>query len=171
MDAIVNRVTESGLLTLDLSSYLPNAADAAEFDIKPFLFREMILKEKDYRAALQQNNWEAYHNKHVAIFCSADAIVPVWAYMLAATYLQGIATSVYFGTSAEMNKQLLLQQIEQVDAETYRDKRVVIKGCGDISIPDEAYVAMTFRLKPVVKSIMYGEPCSTVPVYKKAKAE
>jgi len=171
MDAIVNRVSESGLLTLDLSSYLPDAAQAAEFDIKPFLFREMILKEKDYRAALQQHNWANYENKHVAIFCSADAIVPVWAYMLAATYLQGKAATVYFGTLAEMQKNLLLERIAQVDAAAYLDKRIVIKGCGDIAIPDEAYVAMTFKLKPVVKSIMYGEPCSTVPVYKKAKAE
>jgi hypothetical protein len=171
METLVNRVAESGLLTLDLSNVLPKEADAMSFDLKPFLYMEMILKEKDYRAALQQHNWQAYQGKQVALFCSADAIVPVWAYMLAATYLQGIATSVYFGNPAEMQKHILLQNIEKLDTETYRDKRVVIKGCGDISIPDEAYVAISVKLKPLVKSLMYGEPCSTVPVYKKAKTE
>lgn len=167
MDTIVNKVAESGILTLDLSKLLPEENLVAEFDIKPFLFREMILKEKDYRAALLANDWEPYREKNVAIFCSADAIIPVWAYMLVVTYLQSVGATAYFGTKQELKKQLLLQAIGNIDKTEYADKRVVIKGCGDIHVPDEAYVAATQVLLPVVKSVMYGEPCSTVPVYKK----
>lgn len=167
MEPIVNKVAESGIITLDLAPYLP-AEGAFPFDLKPFLFREMILKEKDYRTALQTHDWSQYKDKHVAVHCSADAIIPVWAYMLAASYLQPVAASVYFGTEDELNKILLTDRINKIDLDEYTDKRVVIKGCGDTPIPDAAYLAVTVHLRPVVKSIMYGEPCSTVPVYKKA---
>lgn len=166
METIVNKVAESGIITLDLAEYLPKT-EVVVFDMKPFLFREMILREKDYRAALPTHDWQQYSGKHVAVLCSADAIVPVWAYMLAATYLQQVAASVYFGTAEELTKSLLLKNIEALPQDDYTDKRVVIKGCGDTPIPDAAYVAITNHLKPVVKSLMYGEPCSTVPVYKK----
>ena len=167
MEAIVNKVAESGIITLDLAPYIPHEKDIAVFDLKPFLFREMILREKDYRSALQGHDWKQYEGKHVAILCSVEAIVPVWAYMLAASYLQPVAGSVFYGTEEEMMKTLLIQNINQIDLVEYADKRVVIKGCGDTPIPDVAYVAITSRLRPVVKSIMYGEPCSTVPIYKK----
>lgn len=167
MDTIINKVAESGIITLDLSHYLPAETQISAFDLKPFLFREMILKEKDYRAALQTHDWEQYRNKHIAVHCSIDAIIPVWAYMLAASYLQPVAASVLFGTMEELKKNLLLAQIANLPIEEYTDKRVVIKGCGDTPIPDAAYVAITEHLRPVVKSIMYGEPCSTVPIYKK----
>jgi hypothetical protein len=127
----------------------------------------MILREKDYRAALQDHDWKQYEGRHVAILCSVEAIIPVWAYMLAASYLQPIAASVYYGTAEELVKTLLVQNINNIDVAEYNDKRVVIKGCGDTPIPDVAYVAVTHHLRPVVKSIMYGEPCSTVPIYKK----
>jgi hypothetical protein len=127
----------------------------------------LILREKDYRAALQTHDWAQYGNKHVAIICTVDAIVPVWAYMLAATYLQPVSLSVYFGTQAELTKQLITDRIKQIDVNEYADKRVVIKGCGDTPIPEFAYVAATVHLRGVVKSLMYGEPCSTVPIYKK----
>ena len=167
MDIIKNKVADSGILTLDLVSFLLNDADTASFDLKPFLFREMILKEKDYRAALLTHDWAQYADKNVAVFCSADAIVPVWAYMLAVTTIQPLAKSVYFGTVAELQKHTMLQNIAAIDVAQYEDKRVVIKGCGDIKIPDAAYIAITAHLRPVVRSLMYGEPCSTVPVYKK----
>lgn len=167
METIVNKVAESGIITLDLAPYVPAAEDIAVFDLKPFLFREMILKEKDYRAALQTHDWQQYADKQVAVTCSADAIVPVWAYMLATSYLQPLATSVFFGTADEMVKSILAQRINGIDTTEYADKRVVIKGCGDTPIPDAAYVIVTQHLRPVVKSLMYGEPCSTVPVYKK----
>jgi hypothetical protein len=169
METIVNKVAESGIVTLDLAQYIPSDEDIKSFDLKPFLFREMILREKDYRAALQTHDWEQYENKQVAIECTADAIVPVWAYMLAASYLQPLASSVYFGSPEELKKDFILKGIAAIDQAEYADKRVVIKGCGDTPVPEAAYVAVTHHLRPVVKSLMYGEPCSTVPIYKKAK--
>ncbi len=166
METIVNKVAESGIITLDLAPYI-SAADIALFDLKPFLFREMILKEKDYRAALPLHDWKQYEGKHVAITCTADAVVPVWAYMLAASFMQPVAASVFFGSAEELLKIQIVSRIGQIDAAEYKDKRVVIKGCGDTPIPETAYVAITFHLRPVVKSLMYGEPCSTVPIYKK----
>lgn len=168
METIINKVAESGIITLDLAPYV-QTDDVALFDLKPFLFREMILKEKDYRAALQTHDWQQYAGKQVAVMCSVEAIVPVWAYMLAASYLQPVAASVYYGTPEELGKVLIQQRINNIDTTEYIDKRVVIKGCGDTPIPEIAYLAITSRLRPVVKSLMYGEPCSTVPIYKKAK--
>jgi len=169
METIVNKVAESGIVTLDLAPYIPAPESILTFDLKPFLFREMILKEKDYRAALQTHQWAQYEGKHVAIGCSVEAIVPVWAYMLAVSYLQPISASVYYGTTDETVKAILAQRITSIDPSEYNDKRVVIKGCGDTPIPNAAYVLITQHLRPVVKSIMYGEPCSTVPIYKKVK--
>jgi hypothetical protein len=166
METIVNKVAESGIITLDLAQYV-SGDEITVFDLKPFLFREMILKEKDYRAALLTHDWQQFAGKHVAVICSVDAIVPIWAYMLAATYLEPVATSVYYGTQEELQKTLIQNRINAIDKAEYTDKRVVIKGCGDTPIPDAAYVAITSHLRPVVKSLMYGEPCSTVPIYKK----
>ena len=167
MEQFVNKVAESGIITLDLAPYIPADDECAAFDLKPYLFREMILREKDFRAALPTTDWKIYENKHVALFCSADAIVPVWAYMLIASFLQPIAKSVYFGTEEELKKSLLNNRINAIDTTEYAGKRVVIKGCGDIAIPEIAYTAITFHLRGVVKSLMYGEPCSTVPIYKR----
>lgn len=166
MDAIVNKVAESGIITLDLAQYLP-AEPVVVFDIKPYLFMEMILKEKDFRASLLSHDWAQYDGKHVAVVCSADAIIPVWAYMLVATYLQPVAKSVFLGTENELKSSYAISNINSLDTSEYLDKRVVIKGCGDTEIPSGAYLAITQRLRPVVKSLMYGEPCSTVPVFKK----
>jgi len=168
MEAIVNKVAESGLVTLDLAQYIAKN-EVVAFDLKPFLYMELILKEKDYRAALQTHDWAQYTGKHVAVYCTVDAIVPVWAYMLAAVYLEPLAASIAYSTPAELEKALLLQRLAAIDTAEYADKRVVIKGCGDEPVPDAAYVAITARLRPVAKSIMYGEPCSTVPIYKAPK--
>lgn len=167
METIVNKVAESGIITLDLSTHLPAENSIVSFDLRPFLFREMILREKDYRAALQDHNWNAYAGKHVAVHCSVDAIIPVWAYMLAASYLQPLAESVYFGKEGALRDHLIAQKIAALPVEEYRDKRIVLKGCGEIPVPEQAYLMATAQLRPVVKSIMYGEPCSTVPIYKK----
>ncbi|MBC7552856.1 MAG: DUF2480 family protein [Taibaiella sp.] len=167
MEQFVNKVAESGIITLDLANYIPADDAVAAFDLKPYLFREMILKEKDNRAQLLTTDWQQFENKHTALFCSVDAIIPVWAYMLACTLLQPVAASVYFGTVAELKKHLVITGIQGIDVAEYADKRVVIKGCGDTPIPEAAYVTVTAQLRPVVKSLMYGEPCSTVPVYKK----
>lgn len=165
-ETIINKVSESSLTTLDLEDFYPKE-EIAVFDIKDFLFMGLILKEKDFREALKNLNLENYSNKPVAVTCSADAVIPMWAYMLIATYLQPVAKEIIFGTKEELIKQLLLKRIAQLPIEDYKDKRVVIKGCGDMPIGEAAYLQATTLLRPVVKSIMYGEPCSTVPIYKK----
>lgn len=167
-EPIRNKVAESGILTLDLSTLLPTDESLAIFDLKDFLFMGMILREKDYRAALQSFDWSGYQRKHVGIICSADAIIPVWAYMLATSWLKPHAATVHFASGAELKSLIIHQNIQNLDLGEYVDKRVVLKGCGDVAVPEAAYVAATARLMPVVKSIMYGEPCSTVPVFKQA---
>lgn len=164
-DALVNKVANSGLITLDLENYLPKG-EMATFDLRDFLFMGLILKEKDYREALKNADWSGYRDKYVAIVCTADAIIPVWAYMLAATYLEPIAKDLFVGSEAEMQKHLFLKNIEAIDTAEFAGERIVVKGCGDVNIDNYAYAAITKRLRPVVRSIMYGEPCSTVPVYK-----
>ena len=167
METIVNKVAESGIVTLDLSAYLPEENSFAIFDLKPFLFREMILKEKDFRASLQEYDWTQYKDKNVAVFCSVDAIIPVWAFMLVTNYLQPQAKHIFFGKKEEQHKQLTTENINSIDTNEFKDKRLVLKGCGDVTIPEYAYVAATAKLLPVVKALMYGEPCSTVPIFKK----
>lgn len=166
-DVIVNKVAESGLITLDLEEYYPKE-ETAVFDLKDHLFMGLILKEKEYREALKNLNWSVYQNKNVAITCSVDAVIPIWAYMLAATYLQPVAKDVVFGNEDFLHRTLFLKNLSAINPAEYAEKRVVIKGCGDKSISETAYVEITKLLRPVVKSIMYGEPCSTVPIYKKA---
>jgi hypothetical protein len=162
----VNKVAESGLITLDLEKYIPKE-ETTVFDLKEFLFMGMILKEKDFREALKKQDWEIYRNKHVAITCSADAIIPVWAFMLAATYLQPVAKNILLGNEKELYKSVFLKNISSINTAEFIDKRVVIKGCGETPIDDFAYTEATKMLMPVAKSIMYGEPCSTVPVFKR----
>ncbi len=165
-DKIINKVALSPLVTLDLEDLYPR--DTIEsFDLKDYLFMGMILKEKDFRAALQQTDWTKFKDKIVAVNCSADAIIPVWAYMLAGTYLQPVAKEIIFGDREEAVKQTFLKNIGALSLSDYIDKRVVIKGCGNLPVGEFAYLEITKRLTPVVKSIMYGEPCSTVPVFKR----
>jgi hypothetical protein len=161
-----NKVADSGLISIDLASFIP-PNEIVLFDIKPFLFMELILKEKDFRAALQNVNWPVFENKIVGICCSTDAIIPMWANMLIVSSLTPVAESVYFGDLNKVREQVLLNNIAKLNAADYTDQRVVIKGCGETPISESAYVAITYKLRPTVKSIMYGEPCSTVPVYKK----
>jgi hypothetical protein len=161
-----NKVAESGIVTIDLASLLPSN-DIIVFDIKPYLFMELILKEKEFRAALLTTDWTIYQDKVVGIICSADAIIPMWANMLIVSALNPFAKAVYFGNENKVREQQLLENINALNINEYNDQRVVIKGCGDTPIGESAYIAITQKLRPVVKSIMYGEPCSTVPVYKK----
>jgi hypothetical protein len=165
-DPIINKVAESGLVTINPEDYYPSG-ETVVFDLKDFLFMGLILKEKEYREALKSHDWENYRGKNVAVYCSADAIVPMWAYMLAVTYLQPVATDVMMGNEAELIKWLYLKNLSSINLGELADKRVVIKGCGDKPIGEYVYLEMTRLLLPVVKSIMYGEPCSTVPVYKR----
>jgi hypothetical protein len=165
-ETIVNRVAASGLVTIDLEEYYPKG-ETAIFDLKDYLFRGLILKEKDFRMALQEMDWKQYRDKNVAITCSADAIIPRWAFMLAATYLQPVAKEIVFGDEKTLQQTLLLKNMSAIKAEDYLDKRVIVKGCGDVDIPEAAYVEITNKLRPFVKSIMYGEACSNVPIFKK----
>lgn len=165
-DVIVNKVAASALTTLDLEGYLPKE-EAAIFDLKDHLFMGLILKEKDFREALKGMDWEPYRGKNVAVFCSADAVIPVWAYMLLTSYLQPVAADVYVGTKEEAQKHFFLKKLGSINPSEFKDQRVVVKGCGEVKIDEYAYAEITKLLLPHVKSVMYGEPCSTVPVYKK----
>lgn len=165
-DILVNKVANSGLVTIDLEGYLPREPIVI-FDLKDYLFMGLILKEKDFREALKKVDWSLYQEKFVALTCSADAIIPVWAYMLVVTYLQPVAKDVQVGTAADMERMLFLKNIQAIDPSGFRDQRIVVKGCGDHPIGDFAYAEVTRILRPVAQSIMYGEPCSTVPVYKR----
>ena len=162
----MNKVAQSGLMTLNLEEYLPQG-EFVLFDLKDYLFMGLILKEKDFREALKNLDWSQYEGKNVAITCTADAIIPLWAYMLVTTYLQPVATDIYVGSTDEMQKHLFLKKISAIDPSPFAGQRIVVKGCGDIPIGAFAYAELTKHLLPQVKSIMYGEPCSTVPVYKK----
>lgn len=163
---MVNKVAESGLISLDLEAYYPKG-ETKVFDLKDHLFMGLILKEKDFRAALLATDWSVYAGANVAITCSVDAIIPMWAYMLVASYLQPVAQTVVVGSEQQLINTILLQNLEAVNGSDYTDQRVVVKGCGDVSIPEAAYVAITNKLRPFAKSIMYGEPCSTVPIFKR----
>lgn len=163
---IVNKVSESGLITLDLEEYYPKG-ETILFDMKDHLFMGLILKEKEFREGLKNVDLEIYRDKNVALTCTADAVIPVWAYMLAASYLQPVAKEIVFGNEDFLHKTLFLKNLSAIDPANFADQRVVIKGCGELPITEMAYVEITKLLRPVVKSIMYGEPCSTVPVYKK----
>ncbi len=163
---LVNRVAKSGLLTINLEDYYPNG-EIVDFDLKDFLFQALILREKEFRAALKEHDWAVYKDKHVVVFCSTDAIIPMWAYMLVSSYLKGVACSVFQGSKEEFIKHSMLSAIEALDEEAFRDRRLVIKGCGDKPVPAAAYAAFVWKVQDVARSIMFGEPCSTVPVYKK----
>lgn len=165
-DPLINKVAESGLITLDPEKYFPRG-ETAVFDLKDFLFMGLILKEKDYREALKTLDWEQYRDKNVAITCTADAVIPVWAYMLAASYLEPVAKDFIMGDDKELLKTIFLKNLSQINVHEFADKRVVVKGCGETPIGDYVYMELTKLLRPVAKSIMYGEPCSTVPVFKK----
>ena len=164
-EEIKNRVAESGLVEINLEDYYPKG-ERALIDVKDNLFQGLILKEKDFREFVKNENWSKYQEKLVAISCSADAIVPAWAYMLIATSLQPFAKKFVFGDLKTLETVLFLETLSKINPEDYRDKKLVIKGCGNLPVPESAYVELTRILTPVAKSILFGEPCSTVPVYK-----
>ena len=165
---IVNRVASSQLVTFDLEKY-HEPGERVLYDIKDLLFQGLILREKDFREHVRHHNWSSYKDKLVAITCTADAIVPTWAFMLVATSLQPFAKRICFGSLDDMESALFRDTLAAVDWEGFRDAKVVIKGCSDVHVPASAYVEATQRLAGVASSIMYGEPCSTVPVFKRPK--
>lgn len=165
---IVNRVVQSGIVNIDPADFYPKF-EIIELDIKPWLFQGLLLKEKDFRASLASHDWTVYQGKHVVVFCSSDAIVPQWAYMLLASCLQPVDCQFARGTREQYIQQQILESIKAADYTQYTDARVIIKGCGEFPIPDFAYLELTKRLMPMTKSVMFGEACSTVPIYKKKK--
>ena len=168
-DFIINKVAESGLITFNLEEYY-TPGDRVLFDVKDYLFQGIILKEKTFRTSLQTIDWGGYHKKYVAIFCTTDAIIPTWAYMLVATYLEPFAKKIIFGNLSTLETILFAETLSNINLEIYRNERVIIKGCSQVPVPEFAYVEITRLLKPLVKSLMFGEACSTVPLYKKSKA-
>ncbi|MEP7110902.1 MAG: DUF2480 family protein [Ferruginibacter sp.] len=165
-EEIINKVSESSIITLNLEEYFPGE-EIALFDMKDHLFMGLILKEKEFREALKNLDLAIYAGKEVAVTCSVDAVIPVWAYMLVASYLQPVAKEVVFATREELKKQLLIKNITRLNVSDFAGKRVVIKGCGEVPVGEAAYLEATKLLRPVAKSIMYGEPCSTVPIFKR----
>ncbi len=167
MENIENKVANSGLITLNPEELILDFPFKT-IDIKEQLYMGLMLKEKDFRDYIKNNDWSIYKDCYVNIICSSDAIVPTWAYMLIATKLQAVVKYAMVGTREELEHQLYLNAIEQLETDEYLDKRIVIKGCGDKFIPNNVYLKLTDKLLPIVKSLMFGEPCSTVPVYKKS---
>jgi hypothetical protein len=163
---IINKVAQSGLVTLDPAQFYP-AGERVVYDIKDNLFHGLMLREKDFREFVKGHDWAQYQDKLVAVTCSADAIVPAWAYMLLANRLAPYAREVVFGDAEVLETVLFVKQIATMDVEQYRDQRLVIKGCGDTPVPVSAYVELTKKLTPVAKSLMFVEPFSTVTIYKR----
>lgn len=168
MSDIVNKVEKSGLITIDLEDFYPTEPRKV-FDLKEFLYQELVLKEKDFRQNLKDFNWEIYKNSYVAIHCSSEAIIPSWGYLLVVTYLTDIAKHISFGSLEELERDIYTKIIQEFDVNPYKDKKVIIKGCSGKPIPQNAYVQLVQKLKPMVFSLMYGEACSTVPIYKQKK--
>lgn len=168
-DEIINRVANSKLVTIDLEDYYPNG-NRMLLDIKDWLLEGLVLREKDFRQQALEHNWEQYKNCFVALNCSTDAIVPAWAYMLLATYLEPYATKSVIGDLNALETSIYQEIITGLDITEFKDKPIIIKGCSNKPIPDNAYIQLTTKLKPVAKSIMYGEACSSVPLFKKPKS-
>ena len=165
---LINRVANSPIITLDLAQYLPRVS-YQYFDIKDYLWQGLILKEKDFRTAMKEGDWSKFEGKVGLIICSADAIIPQWAYALISTTLSNYTEDLFVGSQEEYIKAHYLTTINYLDVSEYRDRPMILKGCGDTSIPAEAFSRMAMKLKDVAKSVMYGEACSAVPIYKKPK--
>ena len=165
---LVNRIANSTLKVLNLTDYFPDGK-LLEFDLEPFLFKGLILREKDFRNALKELDWNEYNTQNVALFCSTDAIIPLWAYMLATSYLIRVSANCIACDPNEFYSLHFMSKLEIENWELYKDERVIIKGCGNKPVPYFAYAELTKKLLPYAQSIMFGEPCSTVPVYKRPR--
>lgn len=165
---IVNRVANSKLVTIDLEDYYPKG-ERVVFDIKDWLLEGLVLREKDFRQHASEYNWQQYQNSYVALTCTTDAIIPAWAYMLLSTYLEPYATKTVIGDLNTLETSIYQDIISELEVSEFKDKPIIIKGCSNKPIPDNAYIQLTTKLKPIAKSIMYGEACSSVPLYKQPK--
>jgi hypothetical protein len=169
MSELINRVANSPIVMIDMEEFYPSG-ERVVFDLKSFLFHELILREKDFRQSLKDLDWSAYEGKWVAITCSADAIIPTWAFMLVCTYLEGTTKGYVIGSLENLEQYIVEQMLSSIDLNSFSEKPVVIKGCSKIAIPYFAYGRLISLIQPVAKSIMFGEPCSTVPLFKKRKS-
>jgi len=165
---IINKVALSGIITINLEDFYPQG-ERVLFDIKEQLFQGLILKEKDFREFVKNEDWRKYTDKYLALICLADAVVPTWAYMLLAIQVEPYTKKVVFGDLETLETVLYIEILNKVNINDYKDARVVIKGCGHLPVPNAAYIEITRLLRPVAKSIMYGEACSMVPLYKEPK--
>lgn len=165
---IVNRVASSSLITFDLEEHY-QTGERVVIDLKEQLFQGLILREKDLRDFVKSHNWLQYENKFVAITCSADAIIPTWAFMLVAMAVNPHAKQVVLGTLKQLEEKIFSEKLREINWSEYVNAKVVIKGCSKISVPESAYVEVVNRLRPLASSIMFGEACSTVPLYKRGK--
>jgi len=165
-DEIVNKVAQSKLITFNLEDYYPKG-DRMVLDIKDWLFEGFILKEKEFRAFVEEHDWSQYEGAYVAMHCSTDAIVPGWAYILLSVKLSGIAKKIIQGSLVDLETSIYQSIIEHLDISEYQDKLIIIKGCSKKPVPANANLFLAERLKPVARSIMYGEACSSVPLYKR----
>jgi hypothetical protein len=166
---IVNRVAGSKLVTIDLEDFYP-AGERVLIDLKDWLYEGLVLREKDFRASVKEHDWSVYEGKYAAIHCSTDAIIPSWAYLLVSISLAPYANKVVVGSLELLESQLFESIIESLPLEPYENRPVIIKGCSEKNIPETAYASLVSRLFPVVSSLMYGEACSSVPLFKKKKS-
>ncbi len=164
---IVNRVAQSGLITLDLEEYFPKPEEIVSIDLKDFLFKGLILREAEFREAVKQTDWKKFQDKYVVLYCSADAVIPMWAYMVLSAQLAPVAEDVACSSPEHAAKIFLYRNMAKLNMEEFKNARVIVKGCGDRKIPEAAFVQMAEQLSKVVRSLMYGEACSSVPVFKK----
>lgn len=165
-DEIVNKVANSALITIDLTDYAPKGTIAI-LDAKDFLFEGIILKEKAFRNTLKEFDFSVYTDKIVALYCSSDAIVPMWAFMLLTSYLNNSASKIHFGTKEEVFQKIFSDNIDAIDATEFENKKVIVKGCGQVPLTETLYISITKKLQNTVSSLMFGEACSAVPVFKK----
>lgn len=168
MDEIINKVEKSGLITLDLEDFYPKEPRML-FDLKDYLYEGLVLREKEFRANLSELDWKMYENAYVAVTCTSDAIVPSWSYLLIANYLTGVAKLISFGTLEDLERDIFTEIIDKMDVDNYKDKKIIIKGCSRKPVPQNAYLQLIQKLKPIASSLMFGEACSTVPIFKKKK--
>ncbi|GFZ89395.1 hypothetical protein GCM10011531_21160 [Aquaticitalea lipolytica] len=165
-DEIINRVANSKLIVVDLEDYYPKG-ERTLFDIKDWLYEELVLREKDFRDYVSKHNWEQYQDHYVALTCTSDAIVPAWAFMLVTMQLQPYAKRIIIGDLQQLETSIYQDIIQNLDTNSFLDKPLIIKGCSNKPVPENAYILLSQKLKPIAKSIMYGEACSSVPLYKK----
>ena len=162
---IKNRVADSGIVNVDLSDYAPKE-NILELDLKQFLFDGLVLKEKEFRVALKEFNFNKYDGKVVAVFCGANVIVPMWAYMLITTYLNNANAKIYFGNKNKVTQAIIKENIDSINVDDYKEKRVIVNGCSNIKLSEGLFIAITKKLQKNVKSLMFGEACSAVPIFK-----